>query len=588
MLMVLIWSKVLMAKNPIPRLLQKSLQKALAKCPELSCNVLEATMFFFVAKCLIIYALSWILWKALHRRLFPSPLDNIPGPKPSSFLLGSVAELQNPNAWAFHKAIAEKFGGVIKLKGLLGQDTLYVFDPKALHNILVKDQDIYEEHPIAITFSRLAFGDGLLGTLGDQHRKQRKMLNPVFSTAHMRNMVPVFYDISHKLRYAIAKKVADGPREVDVVPWMTRTTLELIGQTGLGFSFDSLAEDEATHPYAKALTGLFPTAFKLRFAFPFVPSLYQLGSTKFRRLVIGAIPWKALHETRDLIDLMTRTSREIYEEKKKALADGDEVLTTKVGQGKDIMSILMRANMSASKAESLTEEEILGQMSTLIFAAMDTTSNALSRILHLLSTHPEVQDRLRQEIHEARNNYGDEDLPYDKLVLLPYLDAICRETLRLHPPVTGAQRQAIQDVVLPLSSPIKGLDGKEVHEIHVPKGTQVTVAILAANRNVEIWGPDAEEWKPERWLEPLPESVTNARLPGIYSHLLTFIGGGRACIGFKFSQLEMKVVLFMLVENFCFSLSEHEIIWEMNGVTSPKARGSDNKLPNMPLLVERI
>lgn len=62
---------------------------------------------------------------------------------------------------------------------------------------------------------------------------------------------------------------------------------------------------------------------------------------------------------------------------------------------------------------------------------MDTTSNALSRILHLLSTHPEVQDRLRQEIHEARNNYGDEDLPYDKLVLLPYLDAICRETLRL-------------------------------------------------------------------------------------------------------------------------------------------------------------
>ena len=67
--------------------------------------------------------------------------------------------------------------------------------------------------------------------------------------------------------------------------------------------------------------------------------------------------------------------------------------------------------------------------STLTFASMDTTSNALARILHLLSTHPDVQSKLRQEIVDARSRYG--NLGYDDLVALPYLDAICRETLRL-------------------------------------------------------------------------------------------------------------------------------------------------------------
>ena len=76
-----------------------------------------------------------------------------------------------------------------------------------------------------------------------------------------------------------------------------------------------------------------------------------------------------------------------------------------------------------------------------------------------------------------------------------------------------------QDVVLPLSTPIKGLDGREITEIPIPRNTNVIVGILASNRNPEIWGPDSYEWKPERWLTPLPESVSEAHIPGIYSNL---------------------------------------------------------------------
>ena len=68
---------------------------------------------------------------------------------------------------------------------------------------------------------------------------------------------------------------------------------------------------------------------------------------------------------------------------------------------------------------------------TLTFAAMDTTSNALSSILWRLAQNPEIQDRLRQEILQAKELYGGEDIPYDDLVSLPFLDAVCRETLRV-------------------------------------------------------------------------------------------------------------------------------------------------------------
>lgn len=73
--------------------------------------------------------------------------------------------------------------------------------------------------------------------------------------------------------------------------------------------------------------------------------------------------------------------------------------------------------------------------------------------------------------------------------------------------------------MLPLSSPIEGLDGKLMHEIFVPRGTNVVSSIMAANRNKKLWGDDAHEWKPERWLSPLPSAVTEAHMPGVYSNL---------------------------------------------------------------------
>ena len=80
--------------------------------------------------------------------------------------------------------------------------------------------------------------------------------------------------------------------------------------------------------------------------------------------------------------------------------------------------------------------------------------------------------------------------------------------------------RALKDAVLPLLWPIKSADGgSEIKEIFVPKGTDVVIAIMGANKSKIIWGEDAEEWKPSRWLSPLPESIQKAHLPGVYSQM---------------------------------------------------------------------
>lgn len=79
--------------------------------------------------------------------------------------------------------------------------------------------------------------------------------------------------------------------------------------------------------------------------------------------------------------------------------------------------------------------------------------------------------------------------------------------------------RATRDAILPVATPIKALDGHEINEIFIPKGQEIFISLFDCNRDPEIWGPDAEEWNPNRWLSPLPLSVTESRVPGIYSNL---------------------------------------------------------------------
>ncbi|RPD69487.1 cytochrome P450 [Lentinus tigrinus ALCF2SS1-7] len=503
-----------------------------------------------------------LLWKSFKQLVVRSPLDNLPGPPSNSFAYGNLRQLVSPAyGWGFVEHLTESYPGIARLRGPLGHRLLYIFDPLAMHHVVVKDAHIFETPSWAIKFNRIRFGPGIAASMGGNHRRQRKMLNPVFSIAHMRDMVPIFNEVGHKLVKALEDRVSGqtGPVEMDMLAWMGRTALELVGQAGLGYSFDPLVAD-TPDDFAMAIKAIPATLSKVNHLRRLMPYLPEAGRDATRRKIMGMIPQSGLQELSRISGILNRRSVEIYEDKKRALKQGDEAVMRQIGEGKDIMSILMRANMLASDMDRLPEDEVIAQMSTLIFAGMDTTSNALSRTLCLLAIHPDAQEKLRKEVLEASKNG---DLGYDGLESLRYLDAVCRETMRIHPPVANIFRETKQDAVLPLSQPIGGVDGTTIREIPVPKGTSIAVGIFSSNRNKALWGEDAAEWKPERWLSALPNSIAGAKIPGVYSNF-----------GFKFSQLEMKVVLCLLISKFTFELSEKPIVWNLSNISFPTVGNS--------------
>ncbi|KAH6910598.1 cytochrome P450 [Coprinopsis sp. MPI-PUGE-AT-0042] len=539
-----------------------------------------------IGACGVAYVLSALIKHALAK----DPYGTLPAPEGGSWLLGHLPYVMGKESLTFQEDLVEKESSLAVRFGMfLGGSTILLADPKALYHVLIKDHHKFEEQSEILAVNTVVFGDGLISTHGEQHRRQRKTLVPVFSIKHMRGMVPVFDEITQKLAGTISRLVSDGQKEVEVFEWVTRTALELIGQGGFGYSFDPLTEDVKEHPFVTSVKLLVPLSMQKTFLawviiLPPVQK-WNLGGKRLRRFVAENLTWGSYRKMVDVVNVLHSTSVQIFESRKKALSsqnehmrDGDEEA------GKDVLTILMQANMSSNAGDRLLDEEILAQINTFTFAGMDTTTSAASRLLWLLSEHQDVQDRLRVEIRDAKRKYGRPN--YDELVGLPYMDAVCRETLRLHPPLPMMSREVKEDTILPLLKPIRGTDGKDITELFVRKGLTIFISIIGWNRNRDVWGLDALEWKPERWLNDLPRAVTDAKVPGVYSNLMTFLGGSRGCIGFKFAQLELKMLLFNLLDQLKFSPSKKEMFWRGSIVTP--AIDLAKIRPELPLVVERV
>jgi cytochrome P450 len=216
---------------------------------------------------------------------------------------------------------------------------------------------------------------------------------------------------------------------------------------------------------------------------------------------------------------------------------------------------------ATNEKESLPDEEVMGQMNTFIAAGHDTMSSSLARLLHSLACDLPRQRRLREELTQARTEmFGELDfqtvtalrtspryhsisaITIDTYVAMQpsSMQSIARpsastrlcpsRTARepLPPPPWSVRRprlrhcpdkySATEAISIPLSAPIELSNGELVSEVPIAKGQTVLVSIEAVNHDPAIWGPDADKWVPERWLEGLPPSVQAAGVPGAFSH----------------------------------------------------------------------
>jgi len=232
-------------------------------------------------------------------------------------------------------------------------------------------------------------------------------------------------------------------------------------------------------------------------------------------------------------------------------------------------------------SQRLSDEDVLAQVPTFLVAGHETTSIGTTWALFALTQDPEVQTKLRNELLSVPTD----NPTMDELNALPYLDCVVRETLRIHAPVPSTVRIAMKDDVLPLNTPFTDKKGNVHHGIRVRKGQTIFIPILAMNRARDIWGEDSMEFRPERW-KSTPEAASS--IPGVWSNMLTFLGGPRSCIGYRFSLVEMKALLFTLVRSFEFELAvpANDIVKRSTIVQRPVVVSDPEGGNQMPLLVK--
>ncbi|KAK7036077.1 cytochrome P450 [Favolaschia claudopus] len=478
------------------------------------------------------------------------------GPPSPSFLYGHMKQIVNSSNQAdLFDGWVQTYGGVHEIRGPLGTRRLVVCDPRAMSHLFSLDSWKYC-HPPTLQLSELVklTGPGnLLVALGESHRRLRKIINPVFGPAALKSYAPVMYDCTHKVFAAWEQGLQGSTSDeilADVSEWF-----DIIGLAAFSTDFRSLDGEEG--PVLRALSAIGHIQPS-----PLVTRILLLAQT-FPMLLKLPLPRSAL--VSNLSDAMDLVSRGL-------------TATAKVGDETHSSAFRVLFN-----ADALSSTEISVQAKSILLAGFATT--AIKWALLQLSMHPEQQDRLRAEL----SVFSSSDPSYDELNALPYLEAVVSESLRLHPIIDDASRMALEDNVLPLETPIRTAYGALTDKLLIRKGTVISVPLQFTNLSKSVWGDDAAEFRPERWLDDgkgLQSSVE--QYPG-YHHTMSFLDGPRTCLGKGFALIEMKIVLSLLIRKFVFApLNGRETKYETAFFLGkhPKVAGEAGN--TLPMRVRRV
>ncbi|TIB06899.1 hypothetical protein E3P92_04167 [Wallemia ichthyophaga] len=314
---------------------------------------------------------------------------------------------------------------------------------------------------------------------------------------------------------------------------------------GFGFSFDLFIpfkkRDQRQIELYQALQSLIAWVSS---SSPFTALSLFMSSVKI-------IPTKTFKLLKEAMALFEQVGLDLMKGKKEVEKENEEIGEGSF-QGKDVLSLLMKSNLSPDldPKDKMSTSEVVSQIATFLIAGSDTTSNAMAYMLHSLASNKRVQDKLRSEIIEHALNMNESTSLNDVNSLL-YLDMVIKETLRLNAPVPLTVRQATNADVIPLAHPVKDTKtGDMISQIVVKPGQKVVIGIHSYNKSNLMW---------EKPLEFIPERYENDTHSPPY---LSFIDGQRVCIGYKVAILEMKITAINLIKNFTFSLPDppHNIV----------------------------
>uniref|UniRef100_A0A8C8SC68 Cytochrome P450 3A n=1 Tax=Pelusios castaneus TaxID=367368 RepID=A0A8C8SC68_9SAUR len=435
----------------------------------------------------------------------------IPGPKPVPFFGVSLA--YRKGFLDFDKNCFQKYG---KIWGIYEgrQPVLAILDSAIIKTVLVKEcYTIFTNRrkvgPTGVLESAISLAED------EQWKRIRTVLSPTFTSGKLKEMFPIMKHYGKVLVRNVQKQVEKGD-STDMKETFGAYSMDIITSTSFGVNIDSM--NNPKDPFVKEVKKLvkfdfFSPFFILLGVFPFLTPV-------LKRLNVNIFP-------KDALEFFSQSVTKIKENRKKE-AHKDRVDFLQLMIDSQSSNTSHESNGLAPSYKALTDTEILAQAIIFIFAGYETISSILCYMAYSLATHPDVQQKLQEEIDSLFPNQA--PLTYDALVQMEYLDMALSETLRLFPFGGRIERTCKKDI--------------EVNGVTVPKGTVVMIPPFLLHRLPEYW-PEPEEFRPERFSKENKETMD----PYTY---LPFGAGPRNCIGMRFALLAMKVAITSLLQNFSF------------------------------------
>ncbi|KPM40507.1 hypothetical protein AK830_g6038 [Neonectria ditissima] len=470
------------------------------------------------------YAFGAVFWLLLYPVFF-SPLRHIRGPRTLfSAAHKSLIVKGRPSGDLFLDIAHEYPRQDLIALDVFGKQML-VANSRLLADLHVhKCYDFAKPNRIS-SFLRHILGDGLIIVEGNQHKFLRKNTTPAFHFRHIKNLYPMMWAKGEILTKALNQEISNGTTlegqssVIELSSWASKVTLDIIGIAGLGRKLNVVekTKDPLQELYEELLE---PSREKL---------VFSMLSLAFGLKFVRFIPWK-------MNTLFTYLTTSLSDICSTMIQDKRIAMMEKADDHFDILSHLMKSN-------NFSDESLKDQMLTFLAAGHETTASALTWACYLLTKHPNVQQKLRQEVMDTLPADLASDPQPDLggiLEQMPYLNGIMHETLRLYPTVPMTMRQALCDT--------------HIGDQFIPKGTDVIVSIWLINRSPEIWGPHAAEFRPERWITDDGKPNQNGGASSNYD-FMTFLHGPRSCIGQGFAKAEMRCLLAAMTRAFSWELA---------------------------------
>ena len=444
-----------------------------------------------------------------------SPNDtasNLPdGPKENKFIQ-TVQGILNPIKYLEERY--QKYGDIFTGEFSSFPTQVVLANPQAIQEVFTADSKLFECGTGNQITLPLVGPNSLLLLDGDRHFQQRKLLMPPLHGDRMKAYGKIIRDTTEN----VIANWTPGSLLVAQAS-MQKISLEVILHAVFG-----LSEGERYRQIQQVMVKMLDVfSNPLNATFLLVKSLQKdLGAWS---------PWGRFLRHRQLLDEL------LYQEIRDRKTQSQPL-------GEDILSLLISARDEAG--EPMSDVELRDELMTMLFAGHETTATALAWALYWIHYLPEVREKLLQEISAIDVENADA-MEINKL---PYLNAVCSETLRIYPVVFFAFPRTLQ-------APM------QLMGYNIPKGTIFSTSIYLVHHREDIY-PEPKCFKPERFLE---------RQFSPYEYF-PFGGGNRRCIGAAFAMFEMKLVLAKVLSRYSLELAENcPVLPVRRGLTMAPAGG---------------